>query len=94
MNLHANAALSLNQRWRLARRLCEQGWQLADAAAASERLSGRPRSDRPDSAPLASPGCSIEPLPPSGTERWRTGWRRCASGRASPPGRVGTLAAG
>jgi transposase InsO family protein len=36
MNLHANAALSLNQRRRLARRVCREGWRLADAAAAGE----------------------------------------------------------
>jgi transposase InsO family protein len=33
MNLHANAALTLNQRRRLARRVCTQGWRLVDAAA-------------------------------------------------------------
>ena len=36
MDLHANAALTLNNRRRLARRVCEQGWRLADAAAAAE----------------------------------------------------------
>jgi transposase InsO family protein len=36
MDLHANAALSLNQRRRLARRVCRDGWRLADAAAAGE----------------------------------------------------------
>jgi transposase InsO family protein len=36
MDLHANAALSLNQRRRLARRTCRDGWRLADAAAAAE----------------------------------------------------------
>jgi transposase InsO family protein len=36
MNLHANAALTLNNRRRLARRVCEQGWRLADAASAAE----------------------------------------------------------
>jgi transposase InsO family protein len=36
MDLHANAALSLNQRRRLANRVCTQGWRLADAAAAGE----------------------------------------------------------
>jgi transposase InsO family protein len=36
MDLHANAALSLNQRRRLARRVCTDGWRLADAAAAGE----------------------------------------------------------
>ena len=36
MKLHANAALTLNNRRRLANRICEQGWRLGDAAAASE----------------------------------------------------------
>ncbi len=36
MDIHANAALSLNQRRRLARRVCRDGWRLADAAAAGE----------------------------------------------------------
>jgi transposase InsO family protein len=36
MRLHANAALSLNQRRRLARRIVDQGWSLAEAAAAAE----------------------------------------------------------
>jgi transposase InsO family protein len=36
MDLHANAALSLNQRRRLAERVCRQGWRLTDAAAAGE----------------------------------------------------------
>ena len=36
MKLHANAALSLNQRRRLARRIVEEGWSLAEAATAAE----------------------------------------------------------
>ena len=40
MRLHANAALSLRQRERMARRVVEQGWPLAKAAAAAE-VSGR-----------------------------------------------------
>jgi transposase InsO family protein len=36
MKLHANAALSLNQRRRLARRVAEEGWSLAEAAEAAE----------------------------------------------------------
>ena len=36
MKLHANAALSLNQRRRLARRVVEQQWTLTEAAAAAE----------------------------------------------------------
>jgi transposase len=40
MKLHANAALSLRQRERMARRVVEQGWPLAKAAAAAE-VSGR-----------------------------------------------------
>src|SRR5215211_4601979 len=40
MKLHANAALSLNQRRRMVRRVVEQGWPLAKAAEAAE-VSGR-----------------------------------------------------
>ena len=40
MRLHANAALSLRQRKRMACRVVEQGWSLAEAAAAAE-VSGR-----------------------------------------------------
>ncbi len=36
MKLHANAALSLNQRRRLTRRIVEEGWSLAEAAEAAE----------------------------------------------------------
>jgi transposase len=36
MKLHANAALSLNQRRRMVRRVVEQGWSLSKAAAAAE----------------------------------------------------------
>jgi len=36
MKLHANAALSLNQRRRLARRIVEEGWSLSEAAEAAE----------------------------------------------------------
>ena len=36
MKLHANAALSLRQRERMARRVVEQGWSLTKAAAAAE----------------------------------------------------------
>jgi transposase InsO family protein len=36
MKLHANAALSLNQRRRLARRVVEEAWSLAEAARAAE----------------------------------------------------------
>jgi transposase InsO family protein len=36
MKLHANAALTLNHRRRLARRVSEQGWSLARAAGAQE----------------------------------------------------------
>jgi transposase InsO family protein len=44
MELHANAALSLNQRRRLARRVVEDGWSLtkaAEAAEVSERTAGK-----------------------------------------------------
>jgi transposase InsO family protein len=44
MELHANAALSLNKRRQLGRRIVEQGWSLAEAAAAaevSERTAGK-----------------------------------------------------
>jgi transposase InsO family protein len=40
MKLHANAALSLNQRRRMVRRVVEQGWSIAKAAEAAE-VSGR-----------------------------------------------------
>ena len=36
MKLHANAALSLNQRRRLTRRIVEEGWSLTEAAEAAE----------------------------------------------------------
>ena len=36
MKLHANAALSLNGRWQLARRVVDQGWTVAEAAGAAE----------------------------------------------------------
>ncbi len=36
MQLHANAALSLNQRRRMVRRVVEQGWSLTKAAEAGE----------------------------------------------------------
>ncbi len=36
MNLHANAALSLNQRRRMVCRVVEQGWSLTKAAEAAE----------------------------------------------------------
>jgi transposase InsO family protein len=44
MRLHANAALSLKKRGLLSRRVVEQGWSLAEAAAAaevSERTAGK-----------------------------------------------------
>ena len=44
MELHANAALSLNRRRQLARRVVEENWSLAEAAAAaevSERTAGK-----------------------------------------------------
>jgi transposase InsO family protein len=44
MKLHANAALSLNKRRVLARRIVEEGWSLAEAAEAaetSERTAGK-----------------------------------------------------
>jgi transposase len=40
MRLHANAALSLRQRERMARRVVEQGWSITKAAEAAE-VSGR-----------------------------------------------------
>src|SRR6201991_2970807 len=36
MKLHSNAALSLNQRRRMVRRVVEEGWSLTKAAAAAE----------------------------------------------------------
>jgi transposase InsO family protein len=44
MKLHANAALSLNKRRRLSRRVIDEGWSLSEAAAAaevSERTAGK-----------------------------------------------------
>jgi len=44
MKLHANAALSLNKRRVLARRIVEEGWSLVEAAEAaetSERTAGK-----------------------------------------------------
>jgi transposase InsO family protein len=44
MRLHANAALSLNQRRRLARRVLEEGWSLtkaAETAEVSDRTAGK-----------------------------------------------------
>jgi transposase InsO family protein len=40
MQLHANAALTVEQRRRLVRRVCEQGWPVAKAAEAAE-VSGQ-----------------------------------------------------
>ena len=40
MKLHANAALSLNQRRRMVRRVVDEGWSLTEAAEAAE-VSGR-----------------------------------------------------
>ena len=36
MELHANAALSLNKRWLLVGRVVVEGWSLAKAAEAAE----------------------------------------------------------
>jgi transposase len=36
MNLHANAALSLNRRRQLCRRVVDEGWTLREAAEAAE----------------------------------------------------------
>ena len=36
MRLHANAALSLNQRQRMVRRVVDWGWSLTEAAEAAE----------------------------------------------------------
>lgn len=44
MKLHANAALSLNKRRQLCRRVVEEDWSLTEAAAAaevSERTAGK-----------------------------------------------------
>ncbi|MBA2631238.1 MAG: hypothetical protein H0U84_09500 [Thermoleophilaceae bacterium] len=40
MEIHANAALSLKQRLRLARRVVVEGWSLSEAAEVSERTAG------------------------------------------------------
>src|SRR3954449_4094206 len=68
MKLHANAALSLNQRRRMVGRVVDQGWSLAEAAAAAEvsdrtcaKWVGRYRADGEaglldrSSAPLSIP---------------------------------------
>ena len=58
MKLHANAALSLNQRRRMVRRVVEQGWSLSEAAEAAE-VSERTCSKWVRSLPRtrATPGC-------------------------------------
>ena len=64
MKLHANAALSLNKRRVLARRIVNEGWSLAEAAEAaetSERTAGRwARRYRAE----ARPAFTIAPRPP------------------------------
>jgi hypothetical protein len=45
MQLHANAALSLNQRRRMVLRVIEHGWPLAKAAEAAD-VSGRCQGSR------------------------------------------------
>ena len=74
MKLHANAALSLNKRLVLCRRVCEQGTSLTEAAAAAEvseptarkwvaryRAEGRAGLlDRPSAAQLRSLGDLIQ----------------------------------
>jgi leucine-zipper of insertion element IS481 len=69
MKLHANAALSLNKRRLLARRIVEEGWSLVEAAEAaetSERTAGK--WARRYRAELARPAtlsdlCRNEPTP-------------------------------
>ena len=59
MQLHANAALSLNQRRRMCRRVVEEGWSLTKAAEAAE-VSDRTRSSGSRATgPRASSVCSI-----------------------------------
>jgi hypothetical protein len=77
MKLHANAALSLNQRRRLAGRVVEEGWSLTEAATAAEVSEAPPASGSPATEPRASLVCSIVPRGRDGstTERPRRGPR-------------------
>ena len=84
MKLHANAALSLNQRRRMVGRVVGQGWSLtkaAEAAEVSERTCAkwvaRYRAD-------GEAGCWIAPRPPSAFRiaRLLSAWRSssCCAG--------------
>ena len=59
MKLHANAALSLNQRRRMVARVVEQGWSLAKAAEAAEVSERTCSKWVARYRPRARPGCSI-----------------------------------
>jgi hypothetical protein len=61
MKLHANAALSLNQRRRMVRRVLEQGWSLTKAAEAAEVSERTARSGCSVTGRKVSRGCSIDP---------------------------------
>jgi transposase InsO family protein len=73
MKLHGNAALTPNQRLRLARRVVEEGWSLAEAAEAAEvsertarkwvaryRAEGEAGLADRSSAPASQPGATPE----------------------------------
>ena len=54
MDLHANAALSLNKRRLLCRRVVEQRWTLTRAAAAPPRLCEMDDKRQPHRAPICA----------------------------------------
>ena len=72
MNLHANAALSLNKRQDLCQRVVVDGWTLTKAAEAAEvsvrcarKWVGRYRA--PPICPTQTPGTTIDTSSPGGT---------------------------
>ena len=80
MKLHANAALSLNKRGVLARRVVEMDWSLTKAAEAAEVSEPTAASGSPATWPRARRVFSTAPPPPaaSTTEPPRTASRRSA----------------
>ena len=65
MKLHANAALSLNKRRLLVRRVVDQGWSLTKAAEAAEVSEPTARSGSPATWARARAACLIAPRPPT-----------------------------
>jgi leucine-zipper of insertion element IS481 len=63
MNLHANAALSLNRRPQLCRRVLEEDWTLREAAEAAEVSVRCARSGSAVTEPRASSDFMIAPQP-------------------------------